>query len=75
MAREWDEVMLWALAEKISERIDMIHQEGLINAQRKQRELELGPGGNVVDFASHRRQRDRTDRLPSVQLQSKRNTP
>ena len=26
MAREWDEVMLWALAEKLSERMDAIRE-------------------------------------------------
>lgn len=27
MAAEWDEVMLWALAEKLSERMDAIREE------------------------------------------------
>jgi len=53
MAGEWDEVMLWVLAEKLSERIDAIRAEGVSDAKRKQRELALGPGGNVVAFADH----------------------
>lgn len=55
MAKEWDEVALWALAEKLSERMDAIREGGAANASQKQRELRLGPGGNVVDFASHPR--------------------
>lgn len=54
MAKEWDEVALWALAETLVERMDAIRAEGVQRAKQKQRELDLGPGGNVVDFASRR---------------------
>jgi hypothetical protein len=54
----WDEVALWALAETLSARIDVIRAGGGQRpAVAKQGELPLGPGGNVVDIARHRGRR------------------
>lgn len=56
--REWDEVALWALAETLSARIDVIRAGGRPKlAVARQGELPLGPGGNVVDLAKHRGKR------------------
>lgn len=57
MAKEWDEVMLWALAEELSTRMDAVREQGAENAKKKQRELDLGPGGNIIDFVQHHRRR------------------
>lgn len=52
MKNQWDEVTLWALAETLAERMEAINKGGR-NAKRKQRELDLGPGGNVVQISDY----------------------
>lgn len=53
MSEEWDEVRLWALAETLAARMEAI-QQGVRDAkQQKQRELDLGPGGNIVQISDY----------------------
>lgn len=49
MAREWDEVMLWTLAEKLSERIDAIRARPELSADERQIPRKVERNGNVID--------------------------
>lgn len=52
MKGEWNEAMLWALAETLSARMDALRKQESA-ASVKQRELALGPGGNVVQISDY----------------------
>jgi hypothetical protein len=58
MTKGWDEVTLWALAETLSARMDVIRSQEQGRQKPEQDELPLGYGGNVVEFAPARRRRE-----------------
>lgn len=52
MAREWNEVLLWALAEELSERIDAIREEKERESPRQNRSASAERSDNIIDASA-----------------------